>query len=69
MYTFIKWSIKVIIVSLLAAFVLFFLDMQKLFQWEIVTLVALTILFIFAYKLRKTLRLDKPYVQIQFVDA
>ena len=63
-------SIKfIIMVSVLAALVLFKLDMEQLLQWEIITVVVLGTLFIFAYKWRKLLRLDKPYVQIQFVDA
>ena len=69
MYTFIKWSIKVIVVSLLAAFVLFSLDMQKLFQWEIVAVVIFGTISFSLYKLRNSLRINNTEVQIQFVDA
>lgn len=69
MYAFIKWSIKVIIVSLSAVFVLLSLDIQQLFQWEIVTVVMFGILSLSLYKLRNSLRLDDTEVQIQFVDA
>ena len=69
MNTFIKWNIKVVIVSVLAAFVLFSLDIKQLFQWEIVAVVMLGILSLSLYKLRNSLRLDDAEVQIQFVDA
>ncbi len=69
MYSFIKWSIKVIIVSLLAVFVLLSLDIQQLFQWEIITVVMFGILSLSLYKLRNSLRLDDTEIQIQFVDA
>ena len=69
MNTFIKWNIKVVIVSVLAAFVLFSLDIKQLFQWEIVAVVMLGILSLSLYKLRNSLRLDDTEIQIQFVDA
>ena len=69
MYAFIKWGITVIIVSFLAAFILFPLDIQQLFQWKIVTVVICGILSLSLYKLRNSLRLDETEIQIQFVDA
>lgn len=69
MKTFIKWNIQVIIVSVLAVFILFSLDIQQLFQWEIGAVVMFGILSLFLYKLRNSLRLDDTEIQIQFVDA
>ena len=63
-------SIKfIIIVSISTTLFLFKLDIQQLFQWEIISLIIFGILSLSLYKLRNSLRLDDAKVQIQFVDA